>query len=97
TPLELRPHVSVIRREHSADVLRIEALRLRRKAHEVDEDHRYDLALFPDRALVRLKRARARVTKTSAFWVLLTAARARQHRQSVRRARSAVTSHAGRF
>jgi hypothetical protein len=43
---ELRAHARVVRREHAAHVLGVEALCLRREADEVDEDDRDGLPLL---------------------------------------------------
>jgi hypothetical protein len=53
----------VIRREQSADVLRIEPLRLRREADEIDEDDRDDFAFLAEPALLSLERTRAALQK----------------------------------
>jgi hypothetical protein len=79
TPLELLPHVSVIGREQSADVLGIESLGLRGEPNEVDEHDRDGLAFLSEQALLRLERPRARVAETRPFRVLLTTARTRHH------------------
>ena len=92
SPLELRAQVSVIRLEQSAHVLGIEEFRLCREADEVDEHDRDDLAFFAERALLSLERTTAGVAEACAFRILLATAGARHHAQSVRRARSVVTS-----
>jgi hypothetical protein len=92
SPLKLLAHVSVIGREQSTDVLRIEPFRLRSEADQIDEHDRDGLAFLAERALVALERTCARIAKPRAVRIPLTAARARHHRQSVRRAHSPVTS-----
>src|SRR5205807_243488 len=79
SPLELHAHVSVVRREQSAHVLRIKPLRVRREADEIDEHDRNDLAFLGGRALLGLERATAGVAEACAFRILLTATGARHH------------------
>ena len=55
-----------------ADVLRVELLRLRGEADEVDEDDRDGLPLLAERALLGLERPRARVAEPGAVRVLLS-------------------------
>ena len=79
--LELAAQPLPVRREHGADILRIELLRARGEPHEIGEEHRDDLALLP-RRLARQRgpagRAEARV-----LGVLLAADRAEGHWRGV--------------
>ena len=95
TALELVAEVSVIRGKHRAHVLGIELLRPRREADEVDEDDGDGLSLLAERTFLRLERGRAGVAEAGRRRILLSAVRARNHSQSLRRARPSVTSDAG--
>jgi hypothetical protein len=83
--LEHRSEVAVIRLKKPSHLLRVHSLRARGEADEVGEQHRDDLAFLARRCRVRGEGGSAGVTKASASRVLLTAVRAGDHWQSVRR------------
>src|SRR5204863_2872787 len=85
-PLELVAQAGMIERKQPAHVLWIELLCLRGESNEVDEDDGDDLSFLAEGTLVGLQRACAGVAEASTLGVLLAAARAHHHRQSVRRA-----------
>jgi len=73
--LDLAAHPIVLRREHRADVLRVETLRADREADEVDKDHRDDATLLAWDGL-RAQRCTAGEAETRLGRVLLAAGRA---------------------
>src|SRR5437868_2443958 len=75
--LDLPPDVNVVRREERSDVLRVELLRPRREADDVDEEHRDDPALLAMRR--RPERRAAVEAEAREVWVLLTATGANRH------------------
>jgi hypothetical protein len=83
--LELRAQARVVRLEKRANLLRVHALCARREADEVGEEHRDDLTLLAKLAGVSGEWGGASVAEASAGRVLVTAARARNHGESVRR------------
>ena len=76
--LQLVAHRPVIRRQDRAHVLRIELLRARREAHEVDEDDADEPALLAPRRLL-LERSSAREAETGDLRVVLAAGTASGH------------------
>jgi hypothetical protein len=79
--LELATQPLPVRREHGADILRIELFRPRGEAHEIGEEHRDDLALLA-RRLAR-QRGSAGRAEASVLGVLLAADRAEGHWRGV--------------
>jgi hypothetical protein len=47
--LDVGLHALVVWAQRRANVLGVSAVRATRKAHEIDEEHRHDLALLPHR------------------------------------------------
>ena len=72
--LQLSPDAPVIARQQHLEILRIQPLSPCRRAHQVAEQRRYDLALFPSRHGL-LKRRRTRRAETKALRILLPARR----------------------
>ena len=80
--LDLRPHALVVRIEERAHVLRVQALRVGREADEIDEEDGDDAPLLPGPPRLGQRRA-ARRAKPRAGGVVVAAARADRHGQSV--------------
>ena len=76
---ELGPQVLPVRVEERTDVLRVEALRARREAHEVGEEDRDDLALLAPRLRRRVERRSAGVAEARIRRVLAPASAANDH------------------
>ncbi len=90
--LELVAHRPVVRRQDRAHVFRVELLRARREADEVDEDDADDPALFALRRLLG-QRSPARETEACDLGVVLAARTARGHARIL----AAIRSHSNGF
>ena len=77
-PLDVGLHALVVRAQRRADVLRIGPVRAIREADEIDEQHRYDLALLADGRLSG-ELAPAREAEARSLGILLAAGRADDH------------------
>ncbi len=78
--LDFDPNSLVVGIEEGAYVLRVEALGIRREAHEVDEDHRDDTALLA-RSVRTVERCPACEAEPRNVGVVLTATGTRRHSQ----------------
>ena len=83
--LELGPDPLVVAGEQRADVLRVEALRLGRRADQVAEEHGDDLPLLPRRRRRARESRTAGAAEAEVVRALTPAVRTRHHGESVRR------------
>jgi hypothetical protein len=81
-PLNLRAEPRVVRREHRADILRVETLSTTREAHKVGEQHGHDLPLLACRRYN--ERSSTATAELKALRIFLTAAPASLHGHTLR-------------
>src|SRR5205823_1210543 len=83
-PLQLGTNLVVIARKEGLQILRIEPFPLRGGPDQVAEQCHYDLALLARPRSLHDQRSSARAAEAEPFRVLLAAARAHEHGQSLR-------------